>query len=251
MRAEKIKAILGVPMKVSGRLIGIVFAADRVERVFTAEEVELLSSLATLAALAIEKAKLLDQTQRALVDVETAHSKALEQQQALDRAAAAHELFTQIILGGGGLDDLVSAVFDVLEVPGVIVGPWRNGPRLDRRPGGTGSPEDPAREGVGRPGGRLGTRADRCAQRQPRRAPPASSTTALGRQQTHRRACRDGGRSPAVLVEDPNRGGAAVTDRTRTRAVVVAEPAGSHAHLSGVGSCGERPGSSAADRIGR
>lgn len=55
-----------------------------------------------------------------------------------------------------------------------------------------------------------------------------------------------------LLGGDPVCGRAAVTDdQTRTRAVVVGDRPGRTPHLSGVGSSGERPGSSAADRIGR
>jgi hypothetical protein len=119
--AEGIKAILGVPLKVSGNLIGILFAAHRVQRTFTAEEVEMLSSLATLAALAIEKTQLLDQSREALAEIESAHAVTVEHQAAIDRAAAAHELFTAIIFRGGGLEELTAALYDVLGIPALIL----------------------------------------------------------------------------------------------------------------------------------
>lgn len=119
--AEGIKAILGVPLKVSGNLIGILFAADRSRRTFAADEVEILSSLGTLAALAIEKTQLLDQSREALAEIESAHAATVEHQAAIDRGAAAHELFTAIIFRGGGLEELTAALHDVLAVPAVIL----------------------------------------------------------------------------------------------------------------------------------
>ncbi len=119
--AEGIRAILGVPLKVSGNLIGILFAAQRAPRTFAAEEVEMLSSLATLAALAIEKTQLIDRSREALVEVEGAHAVALEHQAAIDRSAAAHDLFTAIIFRGGGLEELATALHDVLGIPAVIL----------------------------------------------------------------------------------------------------------------------------------
>ncbi|MFE5564005.1 helix-turn-helix domain-containing protein [Amycolatopsis japonica] len=119
--AEGIKAILGVPLKVSGKLIGILFASHRSQRTFAADEVEMLSSLATLAALAIEKTQLLDQSHEALAEIESAHAATIERQAAIDRAAAAHELFTAIIFRGGGLEELTAALYDVLEIPAVIL----------------------------------------------------------------------------------------------------------------------------------
>lgn len=119
--AEGIKAILGVPLKVSGNLIGILFAAQRSQRTFAADEVEMLSSLATLAALAIEKTQMLDQSREALAEIESAHGATVEHQAAIDRGAAAHELFTAIIFRGGGLEELTAALYDVLAIPAVIL----------------------------------------------------------------------------------------------------------------------------------
>ncbi|MCU1475367.1 MAG: diguanylate phosphodiesterase [Subtercola sp.] len=119
--AEGIKAILGVPLKVSGSLIGILFAAHRTQRIFAADEVEMLSSLATLAALAIEKTQLIDQSRGALAEIQSAHAVTVEHQAAIDRGAAAHELFTAIIFRGGGLEELTAALYDVLAIPAVIL----------------------------------------------------------------------------------------------------------------------------------
>lgn len=119
--AEGIKAILGVPLKVSGNLIGILFAAHRSQRAFAADEVEMLSSLATLAALAIEKTQLVDQSREALAEIESAHAVTVEHQAAIDRGTAAHELFTAIIFRGGGLEELTAALYDVLAIPAVIL----------------------------------------------------------------------------------------------------------------------------------
>src|SRR3954470_4674413 len=62
VREEGLVAILGVPMRLGGRVIGVLFAANRSVRPFAHEEVALLGSLAGLAAVAIDSARLLAET---------------------------------------------------------------------------------------------------------------------------------------------------------------------------------------------
>lgn len=60
--SEKIKSIVASPLTVEGRIIGILYVDDFVERRFTAEDVYTLSLISTYAALAIERTKLLEDT---------------------------------------------------------------------------------------------------------------------------------------------------------------------------------------------
>ena len=66
---EGIVAILGVPMRLGSRVIGVLTAANRSERPFDQEEVALLGSLAAHAAVAIDNARLLEETQTALEEL--------------------------------------------------------------------------------------------------------------------------------------------------------------------------------------
>jgi diguanylate cyclase (GGDEF)-like protein len=60
--AEGIKAVLAAPLKASGEIVGILYVDDFKPRRFTEREIAVFSLLANKAALAIQKAKLLEQT---------------------------------------------------------------------------------------------------------------------------------------------------------------------------------------------
>lgn len=118
---EGLVAILGVPLVLghgsgggSGQTIGVLFAADRSERPFTPDEVALLSSLAALAAVAIDSARLLDQTGQRLRELDDANTAIRAHAAAVERAAEAHERLAGVVLDGGGMEELAHAVVDVL-----------------------------------------------------------------------------------------------------------------------------------------
>ena len=62
---EKIRAILGVPLTVEGKVIGALLAVHRTVRPFPPGEVSLLTSFAAHAAVALENARLFEQLDRA------------------------------------------------------------------------------------------------------------------------------------------------------------------------------------------
>ncbi|MEV1242513.1 helix-turn-helix domain-containing protein [Nonomuraea sp. NPDC050022] len=111
---EGLVAILGVPLRLGQRVIGVLFAANRSRRPFLQEEVSLLASLAAHAAVAIDNARLLQETRNALEELSTAHRTVREHGQAVERAALAHDRMTSLVLRGGGIEDVAAVVTDVL-----------------------------------------------------------------------------------------------------------------------------------------
>jgi DNA-binding PucR family transcriptional regulator len=111
---ERLLAILGVPLKVGRRVIGVLFAADRHPRSFGQEEVLLLSSLGAHAAIAIENASLFQESQASLASLMQAKSVIEAQNEALQRASGMHERLTNVLVAGGGVRDLADTVVDVL-----------------------------------------------------------------------------------------------------------------------------------------
>ncbi|PWU47952.1 hypothetical protein DLJ46_13195 [Micromonospora globispora] len=97
---EGLIAVLGVPLLLREKVIGVLFAANRRERPFADAEVALLISLATHAAIAIETASL-------FADVR-AHSDLME------RAANVHERLTTVAAQGGQLPEVAAVVAEVL-----------------------------------------------------------------------------------------------------------------------------------------
>jgi GAF domain-containing protein len=115
VRDEGLVAILGVPLRLGHRVIGVLFAADRRERRFGQDEIALLGSLADHAAIAIDSARMLTETRDALAELDRASRLGAARAAATERAATAHDRLTALVLRGGDLDDLACAVTDVLD----------------------------------------------------------------------------------------------------------------------------------------
>ncbi|MEU2982395.1 helix-turn-helix domain-containing protein [Streptomyces hirsutus] len=137
-RAERQVAILGVPLVHRGHVIGVLYASNRTAGAFPPESVLLLSSFAALAAVAIERAQLLDDKEQALRDARRANAALEERTRATAREVAAHDRSMDLVLQGGGLQEVVDvartflggclAVVDELNAPIM----WTDGTPEDR-----------------------------------------------------------------------------------------------------------------------
>jgi hypothetical protein len=111
---EGLVAILGVPLQLGSTVIGVLYAANRSERPFSRSEVALLSSLAAHASAAIDKARLLDETRAALTELRNVNLLLQERTESVERASDAHDRMAQVVLHGGGVEDVAKALVDVL-----------------------------------------------------------------------------------------------------------------------------------------
>jgi len=111
---EGLTSILGVPLLLGKQVLGVLYAANRTVRPFSREEVALLVSLAAHAAIAIDNARLLAETQAALIELETASELLKRHTAGVERAADAHDRLSRIVLQGGGVEDVVREVHEVL-----------------------------------------------------------------------------------------------------------------------------------------
>lgn len=114
VRDEGLVAILGVPLALGSGVIGVLFAADRRMRVFEREQIALLASLASLAAVAIDTANLLEETRSALDGLSAANDTIRTHSAVLERASDVHDRLTELVLRGGGVEDVAAAVAEVL-----------------------------------------------------------------------------------------------------------------------------------------
>ncbi|WP_370964340.1 helix-turn-helix domain-containing protein [Amycolatopsis sp. cg9] len=105
--AEKLVALLGVPLVIRGEAIGALFAADRSERAFQADEIALLNAFADHAAVAIDNARLYEASRTALREVRVAYRK-------IERAQAIHEALTGVVLGGGSPGEVAQLLAEQL-----------------------------------------------------------------------------------------------------------------------------------------
>jgi GAF domain-containing protein len=113
VRKEGIKSILGTPLHASGEFVGVLFVADRMVRVFTDAEVEIVASLARHAALAIENASLYERTSRALETVQEANRTVEESNRRLRRLDEAHQRLSEALLNQQGLAGIVAVMTDL------------------------------------------------------------------------------------------------------------------------------------------
>ncbi|MCP3755152.1 helix-turn-helix domain-containing protein [Streptomyces sp. TBY4] len=106
--AEGLHAVMAIPLRHQGTTWGALYVADRNVRHFTPDETSLMSSLADLATVAIEKARLLEQTRYEVVSLEQDTSRALDSSMTARRLREAHGRLLDLVLGGGGLGNLAS-----------------------------------------------------------------------------------------------------------------------------------------------
>lgn len=111
---EGLVSILGAPMRLGSRVIGVLFAANRTDRPFVQEEVALICSLAAHAAVAIDNARLLAETRVALEELGNANAEIRARGAAVERAAQAHDRMTGLVVRGGGVEDVAAVAVDLL-----------------------------------------------------------------------------------------------------------------------------------------
>lgn len=111
---EGLVAICGTPLIVKDEFVGVLFAANRTPRPFTHDEVALLGSLAALAAVTIVQVRAAEDAARTLAALSQATERVSQYAAGIERAAAAHDRFAEIVLGGGGVDDLTESLTHLL-----------------------------------------------------------------------------------------------------------------------------------------
>jgi len=114
VKDEGLTSITGVPLLLGKRVIGVLYAANRDARGFSKDDVSLLVSLAAHASIAIDNARLLSETQVALRELEDTSAQLRQRTRDVERAADAHDRLTRVVLHGGGVDNVVLDLRDVL-----------------------------------------------------------------------------------------------------------------------------------------
>ena len=120
---EGLVAILGVPLMLGERLLGVLFVAERHKRSYSRQETALLVSLANHAAVALENARLFRESQVALAELAAAKALIEDNSREVERSVAAHERLTDQVLRGGSLQDVAQALADVLDGTILVVAP--------------------------------------------------------------------------------------------------------------------------------
>ncbi|MFQ3555276.1 helix-turn-helix domain-containing protein [Streptomyces gramineus] len=112
---EELVALLGVPLVIRGQVVGALFAGDRAERSFHADEIALLSAFADHAAVALDNARLYEASRAALHELRIAYGKIEEHMTVVQRAQAIHEALSEVVLAGGTPGDVAQLLADRLD----------------------------------------------------------------------------------------------------------------------------------------
>lgn len=114
-RDEGVAAVVGVPLLWEDEVIGLLFVADRYHRTHTAQNISVLSTLATHAAVAIKNAMAFEQATAALASAEAARTELEHHARKVQAAAEAHGQMTSLLARGASLATLCDAVAQLME----------------------------------------------------------------------------------------------------------------------------------------
>ncbi|MFD4195654.1 helix-turn-helix domain-containing protein [Amycolatopsis thermoflava] len=139
--AEGLVSLLGVPLLAGDEVIGVLFAANRVEHAFSPEEISLLSAFADHAAIVLQTARLLARTQELADETQRAYGELARHVEAMERASEVHSDLTSLVLEGGEAPDVATALGRALRCrvtllePGQLDGPVAEAVDQSRRSG--------------------------------------------------------------------------------------------------------------------
>ncbi|MGW6392104.1 helix-turn-helix domain-containing protein [Streptomyces sp. NPDC055103] len=119
-RAEGLHAVMAAPLRSGDTVIGALYGADRRVRDHTSEELALLTALADLAALAVEKAGLLDRTRAEVSELERDSARVRTSLTRMRHVSEAHSRIMNLVLAGGDLGNVAKAAGDALDATVLI-----------------------------------------------------------------------------------------------------------------------------------
>ncbi|MEV6328475.1 helix-turn-helix domain-containing protein [Streptomyces sp. NPDC051909] len=112
---EGLRAVLAVPLRIGDTVLGLLYGGDRRARRFADGELGLLAPLADLAAVATEKAGLLDQTRAEVSELEQDSSRARTALTRMRYIGEAHSRIMNLVLSGGDLLGVAKTAGDALD----------------------------------------------------------------------------------------------------------------------------------------
>jgi DNA-binding PucR family transcriptional regulator len=119
--AEGIVSLVGVPLRTETAVLGVLFVAMRQERVFTPEQVALLSALADHASVVLQTADTLKSLRRSEEETRATLAELTAHLTQRDRANTVHQQLVHAVLGGGGFAPVAATLATTLDRPIRIV----------------------------------------------------------------------------------------------------------------------------------
>lgn len=104
---EGVIAMAAVPLQLEGRVLGILYVADRHRRKYALHEISLLLSIGAHAALAIENARLFEEARHAVQQLQATMAE-------VETAIRIHERLIALVASGQGLEALAETMSSAL-----------------------------------------------------------------------------------------------------------------------------------------
>lgn len=111
---EGVRAILGVPLHLYGKVIGALLIADRTPRTYSPDLVDLVDTLGKHAAVAIDNAQRFTDTTQALQRLGQENRTRLEEMGGLQTLIDLDERFIELIVQGSGLEGFLDLARQIL-----------------------------------------------------------------------------------------------------------------------------------------
>jgi GAF domain-containing protein len=136
---EGVRAILGVPLHLYGKVIGALLIADRMPRVYGPELVDLVDAIGKHAAVAIDNAQRFAEAASALQRLGNENRTRLEEMDGLQRLVDLDERFIEVVVRGSGLEGFAALSRQILGTDILILDPangiLQEDPRESLHPG--------------------------------------------------------------------------------------------------------------------
>ena len=121
--AEGVRAIMGVPLRAEGKVIGALLVADRHPHQFSSDDVALMESIGTHAAVALENARYFSEMADALTRLDQAQQQNLAHVRDLEELSSLDRRLMETLASTGSLPHLLTLLAESLGAPVFLVSP--------------------------------------------------------------------------------------------------------------------------------
>ncbi|MFE3445829.1 helix-turn-helix domain-containing protein [Nocardia sp. NPDC059180] len=123
VRAEGVRAILGVPLNLHGSVIGALLIADRSPRSYPSGLIDLIDTVGKHAAVALDNAERFTEITTALDDLAKEQDTHIGRVRHLQDVISLDERLIETVVGGRGLDGFVDLAHQALATPAAVLDP--------------------------------------------------------------------------------------------------------------------------------
>ncbi|SDS77360.1 helix-turn-helix domain-containing protein [Corynebacterium timonense] len=114
VQAEGIRGILGAPLTNNGKVVGALMVGDRRPRFYTADEIVVLDSLASLASVAFETSQLIEELEEAVATLQEAQGQSERQIRQLEALSEADAMLMDALTNGAQLTRVHEVITETL-----------------------------------------------------------------------------------------------------------------------------------------